>query len=63
MQSPEESPDLIRRVALHVAASLECQRLLLRSLEVQQAGKLKQAKAAEAKARACMRRMMVLEAE
>lgn len=63
VQSPEESPDLIRRVALHVAECLECQRLLLRSLELHAQGKHREAKAAEAKARALMRRMTVLEYE
>jgi hypothetical protein len=54
-------PDIQQRLAKHVAESGACQRYLEQAIAFRQAGKLKQAKAAEAKARECMRRMIELE--
>jgi hypothetical protein len=48
---PEESPEVVHRVALHVGAMVECQKWMKRSLELKHQGDLKASEAAATKAR------------
>jgi hypothetical protein len=58
---PGDDPDVIRRVAMHVALALECKRWLDRSIELNYHGKVREAAAATAKARVYMDQMREIE--
>jgi hypothetical protein len=45
----------------HVAANIQCQELLQKSIEMRKAGKVREAEGLEKKATACMKRMIEIE--